>query len=287
MSENTSNISSCISVIIPANNEESCIGKTLSTLLKDAKDGELEVIVSCNGCSDQTSKIARTFPKVLVLEQEKSSKIAALNLADQHAKAFPRIYLDADILITMDSIRELANALGKDKFLAVSPRPVYVLKNCSWPVAAFYKVWLNHPVFEYGMVGAGVYALSRQGRDRFDQFPDVTADDGYIKSIFQPHERRTIKNATSTVFAPKTLKELIHIKTRSRRGSHEISAKFKNHQATSLPSRFGLWLNLLKKPQLWIYIPIYIYVVSITWNRVRRNPGKTQWERSQSDRESR
>jgi len=46
-----------VSIIIPAYNEEKYIEKTLkSILMQDCKDKE--IIVICNGCKDNTKKIA-------------------------------------------------------------------------------------------------------------------------------------------------------------------------------------------------------------------------------------
>ena len=58
-----------ISVIIPAHNEAALLGDTLNHLLKDTAPGTLEIVVACNGCTDNTAKIARAFePSVRVVE---------------------------------------------------------------------------------------------------------------------------------------------------------------------------------------------------------------------------
>ena len=47
-------------IIIPAHNEAAVIGQTLQGLLRQAGEGD-EVIVVCNGCSDDTAGVARRF----------------------------------------------------------------------------------------------------------------------------------------------------------------------------------------------------------------------------------
>ena len=50
-----------ISVIIPAHNEERVISRLLEALTLGHTPGELEIIVVCNGCSDDTAGVARGF----------------------------------------------------------------------------------------------------------------------------------------------------------------------------------------------------------------------------------
>ena len=46
------------SVVIAAHNEEAVIGRTLDALLASAAGHSLEVVVSANGCTDQTVAVA-------------------------------------------------------------------------------------------------------------------------------------------------------------------------------------------------------------------------------------
>ena len=92
-----------ISIVVPARNEGFVIARTLRAMATGAVPGELDVIVVCNGCTDNTADIARSFgPPVRVIETEVGSKVHALNLGDQAASTFPRIYADADVEITLE-----------------------------------------------------------------------------------------------------------------------------------------------------------------------------------------
>ena len=96
-------------IIIPAHNEATVIGRTLEALA----DGQLRegthVVVAANGCTDDTMGIARGFAdrlRITVLDLPVASKQAALNGADDflfgddRQENFPRIYLDADVELT-------------------------------------------------------------------------------------------------------------------------------------------------------------------------------------------
>ncbi len=74
-----------ISVIIPAHDEGSVIARTLEAMTNGAAPGELDVIVVCNGCTDDTAAVARRFgPPVRVIETDIAGKSHALNLGDQN-----------------------------------------------------------------------------------------------------------------------------------------------------------------------------------------------------------
>ena len=86
------------SIVIPAHDEGRVIERTLAPLVPLAHSGAVEVVVAANGCSDDTVARARQVPGVRVLNLAEASKVAALNAADATTDAFPRIYLDADVV---------------------------------------------------------------------------------------------------------------------------------------------------------------------------------------------
>ena len=55
-------------VIIPAHNEASVIGRALFPLAPLAAGDHVQVIVACNGCTDNTAELARRFQGVTVLD---------------------------------------------------------------------------------------------------------------------------------------------------------------------------------------------------------------------------
>lgn len=278
------------SIIIPAHNEEHVIGRCLGTLIEGIDSGELEIIVACNGCTDRTAEMARSIhPRIKVIETATASKVFALNLADASASAFPRIYLDADIQISLASIRLLSNSLRSDGW-AASPSAVMNFENASWAVRAFYDVWLNLPYVREGLCGVGLYALSEAGRRRFEEFPAVINDDGYVRSLFSANERPVIPGAYSTVAAPRTLGGLIRIMTRSRLGIYELRERFPDqfNAETRAKSYGGAFRPLLLQPMRWPALAIYLAVNLLTRVRARRQRAslkKYVWERDESARD--
>src|SRR4030095_14237372 len=93
--------------------EATLIEGCLRDLTAGAPPGELEVIVVCNGCTDDTEARARAFgDPVRVISTETASKALALNLGDEAARGFPRFYVHADLEV--DRVAIVRGARGLD-----------------------------------------------------------------------------------------------------------------------------------------------------------------------------
>jgi hypothetical protein len=276
-----------ISIIIPAHNESSVIARTLKAITAEAVPGELDVIVVCNGCSDVTAEVARRFGSgVRVIETSIPGKTHALNLGDEAAQGFPRIYADADVVISTEAVRSLARRLERQDVLAVAPAPTFDLSGCSWPVRACYQIRSLLPSAQEGIGGSGVYALSEAGRMRFREFPLLTADDGYVRIQFQPNERETLHSVNSMVFPPRTLKDLIATKTRAHYGSFELALLFPGLWQNRGESNKRSLIRLFLDPRLWFKLAIYCTVTVIAKRRAqgRIQLGSMAWERDNTSR---
>jgi glycosyltransferase involved in cell wall biosynthesis len=276
-----------ISIVIPAHNEGAVIARTLKAMTDGAVPGELDLIVVCNGCADDTAAVARRFGSaVRVIETNISSKTHALNLGDEAARSFPRIYADADIVITIDGIRQLASRLESGAVLAVAPTGDYNLDDCSWLVRAVFEVRSYLPSAKEGIGGSGVYAMSEEGRRRFQLFPALTADDGYVRIQFRPEERETLSFVRSTVFPARTIKDLIATKTRAHYGTFELMSLFPDLWRNSDASNNKTLVRLLRHPRLWLNLAIYGTVTAIARRRAKRrlSGSSVAWERDRTSR---
>lgn len=278
------------SIVIPAYNESATIERCLSTLLADAKPDELEVIVVCNACRDDTAERARRFTDrgVVVVETATPGKANALNLGDAHATRFPRFYLDADIRIGMAAIREVAAMLGDDSPLVVAaPRPQVDLTGRNWWVRAYYRVWTELPYFKEGMIGSGIYAFSRHGRARFERFPEIIADDEYARRIARPTERANTRESTFTITPPTQLRSILNVNTRVRAGMYELDARFPELSANKGTDAQRTLRVLATRPDLWPYAPVYLSVMLLAKLRAHaklRRREQSHWNRDETAR---
>ena len=278
------------SVIVPAYNEESVIARCLEALTSGALPGEVDVVVACNGCRDATARVASSFGgPVRVVETAEASKTAALNLGDDAALHFPRFYVDADVMIDVESLRRMARALADGDALAVSPRMRMDLDGASWAVRAFYRVWELLPYTREGMIGVGSYGLSEEGRRRFGEFPRVIADDGFVRLQFRAGERVSVPGAAGRVVAPKRLDDRIRIKTRSRLGGYELRSRYPELTAAEQRGKsYGAALRTVAlRPHLWPHALVYLAVNLASRRRAAAQLARRDdyvWERDDSSR---
>lgn len=275
------------SVIVPAHDEECILPRTLGTLLADLPP-DVQVLVVPNGCRDRTAEVARGFaPRVEVVEVEEASKTAALNAGDAAARAYPRVYLDADIDLSGADLAKVLSALEAGA-LAAEPVARLDTAGASVWVRAYYAVWGALHGREPGDVGCGLYALSEAGRARFGAFPSIISDDGYVRAHFAPEEIHLVTEAESVVATPRSLGGLFKIKTRSRLGALQLERRFPDLWARKRELGRSLGEKIRALPlRLWPLLPLYAVVqvlVRCRAGRLARDMDGYRWERDGSSR---
>jgi Glycosyl transferase family 2 len=197
------------SVVIPAHDEAAVIRRCLDSLFTGFESGELEVVVVCNGCSDETAAAARsTQHPVRVAELAEASKPAALRVGDAAASTFPRLYLDADVVLPGSAARLVLDRLRAG---AVAARPPiqYDSESSSAPVRSYYRARSRVPAVLNSLWGAGVYGLSAAGRGRLGAFPDLVADDLWVDGHFDSDEIEIVDCQPVVVVAPRRSRDLV------------------------------------------------------------------------------
>ena len=100
-----------VTVLIPAFNEEDCIGATVQNKLEQNYPAEkIQIIVVSDGSSDSTDEIVKTFQDrgVILLRREgREGKAAALNAAIDFANGEIVVFSDANSIFNKDTIRRL------------------------------------------------------------------------------------------------------------------------------------------------------------------------------------
>ncbi len=96
-----------------AHDEEAVIAeKVANALALDYPRERLEVIVSCDGCTDATAARARAAGADLVLELERGGKVRAQEAAVARARGEIVAFSDANALLEPDALRELVAAFA-------------------------------------------------------------------------------------------------------------------------------------------------------------------------------
>lgn len=202
------------SIIVPAHNESSRIGLLLRALADGRSPADpRQVIVVCNGCTDDTAEVARRFPDVQVIEIPEPSKRAALDIGDLHANMPYRVYVDADVVITGTAITELLSALLPPVHVAAPMRELDV-SGAARAVRWYYDVWRQLPGVKDGVFGRGVIAMSAEAHARARSLPRVMSDDLAISDAFSREERVIVESAVVTIAVPRTVGDLIRRRIR-------------------------------------------------------------------------
>lgn len=275
------------SIVIAAHNEGAVIGGLLSALTKDTGEGDLDIVVVCNGCTDNTADVARSFGSpVRVVDTEIAGKPHALNLGDETAQGFPRVYIDGDILVDGTTVMALSRALRSGEFLAAGVSPEIETSGCSAGVKAFYSIKARLPSSREGIAGSGLYALSEAGRMRFGKFPAIVSDDLWVRLLFKETERTTLPGLHSVVFAAKNVTALMIQRTRSAFGSGQLAQLYPELLKNNSVDNNKTLLLLAKNPFLWWKLCVYVYVTLRSRRKARQllSEAGYVWVREQTSR---
>jgi len=272
-----------LKVIIPAHNEESVIGRTLQALLRGAGADEFEVIVVCNGCSDETAAFVRgRFPSVTVLERDEASKTAAINAGIAVANCDSVLLLDADIELDTPAARSLFDAVRRPGVEAAIGHMVADTDGAHWMVRAFYRVWMQHPYLRNGKFAAAI-ALSADGLARLGALPRVTADDSYLRRLIPSERVAVVDSVRFRVRTPRTVRSLVRVRSRSYRGNRELDALGSSRRADLSGEAHGLVRRIAARPGLWPDACIYLAITLAARGLSRRRTGP-RWERDLTTR---
>jgi len=229
-----------------------------------------------------TVAVAATRPGVRVLSLPEPGKAGALNAGDEVAVGFPRLYLDADIVLTTGSVPALVAAVEAG-LLAAAPGRALDTSGRPLPVRAYYAINRRLPAFRDALYGRGAIVLSERGRARFDAFPALHADDLFLDSLFEVGEKREVAGATANVATPRRTADLIRRLARVRAGNAAMRTAGTPAGTAVRRSRRSSWLRdvVLRRPWL---APAGVFYAAITLIAERRSRGATDWGRDESSR---
>jgi glycosyltransferase involved in cell wall biosynthesis len=116
-----------VSVIVPARNEEACLGACLQSLA--AQDGvSFEIIVIDDGSTDRTREIAHSFPSVRIVDAGPppsgwTGKNNAMFAGQRVARGEWLLFTDADTVHTSGSLARALNEIGQRGAVMLSYSP--------------------------------------------------------------------------------------------------------------------------------------------------------------------
>jgi cellulose synthase/poly-beta-1,6-N-acetylglucosamine synthase-like glycosyltransferase len=274
-----------VSVIVPAHNESAGIGRLLGLLTTESSEGEVEVIVACNSCTDETADTARAYEGVVVVEIPEASKWLALEAGNVVARHAVRAYVDADVAISRHDLMTLVSALT-DGVLAAGPERRLSLETAAWGVRWYYDVWQRLPQVRSGLFGRGMIVLSPEGHERVRGLPMVMSDDLAISEAFAPSERAIVPSAVVVIECPRTLRDLIRRRERIATGNSQAD-QLGLRSRVARTSLTDLLKIAAESPALAAKVGVFVAVTSAGRLRARRRVRQgdfTTWLRDESTR---
>ncbi|QFG69778.1 glycosyltransferase [Ornithinimicrobium pratense] len=278
------------SVVIPAHNEGPRIVDCLRPLVSLSRSLPLEIVVVANGCIDDTVHLASSQPGVVVLNLPEPSKTGALNAGDEVATAFPRLYLDADVVLDEQAVRSMIQVLSTDLPALSAPTVRHQTDGADLLVRAYFHIFRQLPSARQSVVGRGVYAVSEAGRARFGRFPDLLADDLFVNRLFSPQET-IVSQGLSTVRTPRRWQDLLKVRTRLVAGNVELArttqgevgvlTQAHDFSATTSATLRALLALVVRRP--YELPPALVYAAINTLARSPRQPTR-RWQRDESSR---
>jgi glycosyltransferase involved in cell wall biosynthesis len=276
-------------VVIPAHDEQAVIGRLLERLAPpaDARGPDpLDLVVVCNGCTDNTAAVARSFGSVRVLETPVPSKAEAIRLADATVPGFPRVYLDADVELDRQDLHRLCAAVDGDRVLAASASRLLPRTGVSRWVRWYYDVWEQLPQVRTGIFGRGVIALSERGCRRVEGLRVGMSDDLVMSAAFTDAERRVLDSVSVVVHPPRTLPDLVRRRARVATGTTQA---YQGEHGLRVDSRTSLrdLVGLARDPRLAVRMPVFLLVTVLARRmaaRAVRSGDFSTWHRDESSR---
>jgi len=276
------------SIVIPAHNEGRVLGRLLSALLAEAEPGEFEIVVVANGCTDDTVSVAEAFlDRVTVVSTPVPSKYKALRLGDEHAKTFPRLYVDADVVLDTAAARALRAVLDEPGVLAAGPVRIVAKDGRPWLVRWYYDIWEQLPGVQRDLYGRGVIGVDRAGHERLMAIPDIMGDDLAAAIAYQPDERRVVPSATVVVYAPRTTADLLRRRVRSLTASAQMTQRAPDAMSGARTSSRDLVDIARRRPWLAPKLAAFAGLTLVARRRARKpiqNQDYTTWLRDESSR---
>ena len=68
-----------------------------------------------------------------------------MNLGDRNSLGKTKIYMNADVAITLNDVQRLVGELNENGCLAATPNIRMDFKDSSWMVRSYYDIWFQLP----------------------------------------------------------------------------------------------------------------------------------------------
>ncbi len=260
-----------LTIGICAYNEELNIKKLLQNILFEQQlFGEIEVIVVCSGCTDNTVKIVKEFEEKderikPIIEEERKGKASAINNILSRAKSDNILFISADTLPKKNCLLKLVTHLEDPEVGIVCGKPVPTNKSTNLVGSIVHLLWNFHDrVFvEIGKKdqikhASEIFCIRKRIVDKIPV--EIVNDDAYLALMVKKKNWKIkyIPEAVVLISGPKTISDYLKQRRRIIWGHQQvrkITGKSPQYLFYLIPLHpiklFNLTLTLIKDSKIW------------------------------------
>ncbi len=222
-----------LSVCIPARNEEKGIGNTLESVFRQNYDGELDVLVCANGCSenDRTEEIVRQMQRdypIRLISTSEIGKPNAWNMLRDAARNDLIIYADADVIISAHAFSNIVQRMQEqDDMVTVGGLLTPYHDDSDFITRALYP-----ELTTLGCICGGLYGIRDDAiQDRFTEYgfsempKDIIAEDTWL-TLLAGEGRWCIERQARVIIRPHTWKEMFKTERRHMRAKKQLEEDY-------------------------------------------------------------
>ena len=132
----------CISVIIPAHNEEDYISRCIRSVRRSSQISKIpvEILVVCNRCTDSTADAAASLG-AMILTNDIRSIAAVRNTGIKAARGSIIVTIDADSIMPPSALGEIREKLESGKYIGGGAIPVFDRASPGIFFSTLYVAW--------------------------------------------------------------------------------------------------------------------------------------------------
>jgi len=264
-----------LSIILPAHNEEDVIENTIKSILNSDYPNEKEIIVVNDGSTDRTRIIVKRmsgkFSQVRLFNLKHQGKAASLNFGAKKAKFDILVFLDADSMMTENTLRELVQPLSNKKIAASSgiirarltKNPLTWFQDFEYSLTSSWR-YLCNKINSVSVV-PGFMAINKEAFDTIGGFSiDTLTEDFDIALDLKEAGYNIVMSPKSIIYTnvPNSFKKLFSQRFRWGRGTLQV---VKKHSNMLFSKNFGLIGSYTIPTQIYWYIFSILYIPTVIY----------------------
>jgi len=157
------------SIVIPAHNEEKYIGHCLESIKEAAEpfQGQVEVIVVLNRCTDATEQIARSY-NCITVDNDSKNLSQIRNVGARKARGEIIITIDADSRMTANMLTEIDRHLQTGTYIGGGVNGRF--ERISLGIIFSTMMLIVPMLFKYGAISVGIFWCYKKDFDAIGGF---------------------------------------------------------------------------------------------------------------------